>query len=55
MEFCLGMGDEPTESLWVKFSRQTNMGDIVMVVCYKLPDWGKVEETFRQLEEVSCP
>lgn len=50
------MGDELAESLWVKISRQTNMDDIVVVVCNKLPDWGKAEESFfRQLEEASCP
>jgi len=53
LEFCLGIGDEPTESLWVKISRETN---IVVIVCYKLSDWGKLEGTFfRQLEEASCP
>ena len=38
IELCLGMGDEPTESLWDRISRQTNMGNIVMAVCYRLHD-----------------
>jgi len=34
MELCQGIDDEPGESLWVRISRQTNMGDIVVGVCY---------------------
>ena len=27
---CLGMNDEPTESLWVRIKEQIGMGDIVV-------------------------
>jgi len=39
-KFCLGMDDEPAESSWVRVSRQVNIGDVVMAVCYSLPDQG---------------
>jgi len=29
LALCLGMDDEPIESLWVRVIRQTNMGDVV--------------------------
>lgn len=35
MELCLRMGDKPTESLWVRMKEPTNMGDIVVGVCYR--------------------
>lgn len=34
LAFCLGMGDEPTETLRVRIKEQTNMGDVVVAVCY---------------------
>ena len=27
LELCLGLNDEPTESLWVRISRQSDVGD----------------------------
>lgn len=38
MELCLGKGDEMAGSLWVRTSEQTNIGDIVVDVCYRPPD-----------------
>lgn len=36
-DFCLGMDDEPTETLWVRRKEQTSIGDIVDI-CYRPPD-----------------
>ena len=41
LEFCLGMDDEPTESLCIRIKEQTNTGDIVVAVCCRLPDQQK--------------
>lgn len=38
MELCLGKGEEPTESLWVRIKEQTTVGDIVVGFCYSPPD-----------------
>lgn len=38
MELCLGTGEKPFESLWVKIGEQTNMGDFTASICYRLPD-----------------
>ncbi|GAB0209103.1 mitochondrial enolase superfamily member 1 [Grus japonensis] len=38
MEFCLGMDDEPTESLWIRIKERTVKDDIVVGVCYRPPD-----------------
>ena len=56
MELCLGMDDEPAESLWVRSSGKTNMGDTVTDVCYRPPELKKAVDDafFRQLEEASC-
>lgn len=35
VELCLGMDSEPDGRLWVRISRQTNTGDIVVSVCYR--------------------
>ena len=35
MGLCLGIDDKPVKSLWVR--RQTNIGDVVVGVCYRLP------------------
>lgn len=43
MELCLGMGDKPAETLWVRVSRRTNMGNIVVGGCYILSDWKEVD------------
>ena len=49
------MGDEPTESLWVRIKEQNNIGDIVVGVCYRPPDQEEqVDEAFyRELEVAS--
>ena len=46
------MDEEPAESLWVRISRQADMGDVASV-CRRRPDQEEVvaEATFRQLEE----
>ena len=38
MELCLGMGEEPTESLWVRIEGRAGTGDITVGVCYRPPD-----------------
>lgn len=54
MELCLGMDNEPAESLWVKVKGHTNMIDIVVNVCHSPPDMEEVAEAFfRHLEEAS--
>lgn len=42
------MDDEPAESLWVSITEQTNMGDILVAVCYR---WYEQEE---QTDEAFC-
>ncbi|GAB0204868.1 mitochondrial enolase superfamily member 1 [Grus japonensis] len=38
MEFCLGMDEEPTESLWVRIKGRAGTGDTIVGVCYRPPD-----------------
>jgi len=46
MELCLGTGDEPAHHhvlhasmcSWMRLKGQTNVGDIGVGVCYRLPD-----------------
>ncbi|PKU27748.1 dtw domain-containing protein 2 [Limosa lapponica baueri] len=38
MEICLGMIEEPTESLWVRIKGRARTVDITVRVCYRLPD-----------------
>ena len=38
VEICLGMDDEQAESLSVKIRGQTSLGDIVVPICFRLPD-----------------
>lgn len=38
MKLYLGMDDEMIETLWVSVKEQASMGDIVVGVCYRLPD-----------------
>ncbi|PKU27961.1 hypothetical protein llap_21735 [Limosa lapponica baueri] len=38
MELCLGMDEEPTESLWVKIKQRAGTGDVTAGVCYRPPD-----------------
>lgn len=41
------MGEEPAESLWMRIKEQNSMGDIVVGVCYRLPDQeGEADEAF---------
>lgn len=44
-ELHLGMNSESAENLWVRISRQTNMGSIVVGVCYRPPAQEQVDET----------
>lgn len=55
MELWLGIDDEPTETLWVSSKKKTGKGDIVVGICYRLPDQEEqVDETlYRQPEVVS--
>ena len=54
MELCLGMDDEPPESLWARIRVQTNLNAVVGV-CYKLRGQKEVYEAiFRRVEEDSC-
>lgn len=53
-ELCLGMGQEPAESLWIRFSAQTNIGAVVVSICYRSPDQDEIDEAFfKQSEEAS--
>lgn len=55
MELCLGSHEEPAESLWVRITGKTSMGDNVVSVCYRSHEKEEVAETFfRQLEEAAC-
>ena len=38
MELCLGMDEEPTESLWVRIKGRAGTRDIIVGVCYRPPD-----------------
>ncbi|KAM9590815.1 uncharacterized protein ACIBXB_005869 [Morphnus guianensis] len=38
MELCLGMDEEPTESLWVRIKGRAGTGDIIVGVCYRPPN-----------------
>jgi len=38
MELCLGLDEEPTESLWVKIKSRAGTGDITVGVCYRPHD-----------------
>ena len=35
MELCLGMDEEPTESLWVRIKGRAGTGYIIVGVCYR--------------------
>lgn len=35
MKLCLGMGEEPEESLWIWISGQNNMANVLMAICYR--------------------
>lgn len=38
MELWLGIDEELTETLWVSSKEKTGKGDIVVGICYRLPD-----------------
>lgn len=46
MELCQGMDDEPAEGLWVRIKKETSMGNMVVVICYRPPDQEEVDEVF---------
>lgn len=49
-EHSLGVDDESIEILGVKIRGQTKFRNVVLNVCYKLPDQNEVDETvFRYL------
>ncbi|GAB0205257.1 hypothetical protein GRJ2_002991300 [Grus japonensis] len=56
MELCLGMDEEPTESLWVRIKGSAGTGDIIVGVCYRPPDQeDRADEAFcRQIGAASC-
>ncbi|GAB0204837.1 hypothetical protein GRJ2_002949300 [Grus japonensis] len=56
MEFCLGMDEEPTESLWVRIKGRAGTGDTIVGVCYRPPDQqDQVDEAIcRQIGAASC-
>ena len=52
IELCLGMDDEPSESLWVSTKEKTGKGDVVVGVCYKPPDQEEpADETLYRRQE----
>ena len=38
LELCLGMDEEPIESLWFRIKERTDKGDIIVGVCCRPPD-----------------
>ncbi|KAJ7423397.1 hypothetical protein WISP_33945 [Willisornis vidua] len=38
MELCLGMGEDPNESLRFRITRRTGAGDVTVGVCYRPPE-----------------
>lgn len=46
--------DEPSESLWVGNSGQTNMDYAMVGVCYQCPCKEEVHEAFFTVEEEAC-
>ncbi|KAM9653655.1 uncharacterized protein ACIBXB_010484 [Morphnus guianensis] len=55
MELCLGLDEEPTESLWVRIKGRARAGDIIVGVCYRSPDQedGSDEALYRQIGAAS--
>jgi len=55
MELCLGMDEEPTESLWFKIKGRAGTGDITVGVCYRAPDQDEQEDEalYKQTGEAS--
>jgi len=56
MELCLGMDEEPTESLWVRNKGSAGTGDVIVGVCYRPPNQedGADEALYRQIGATSC-
>ncbi|GAB0205858.1 hypothetical protein GRJ2_003051400 [Grus japonensis] len=56
MELCLGMDEEPTESLWVRIKGRAGTGDTIVGVCYGPPDQeDRMDEAlYRQMGAASC-
>lgn len=52
VEIYCGTGEEPAGSLWIRVSRQTNVGHVVCI-CYKPPGQEEGEVSFRYLEGAS--
>ncbi|KAK4829693.1 hypothetical protein QYF61_006068 [Mycteria americana] len=42
------MDDEPIESLWVRIKRQTNLGNVVVGVCYRTPYQEEVDDNWKK-------
>lgn len=53
MGLCLEAGDESAEGCLVKIRGQTNVDDVMVGVCYRLPDQDIDEAFLRQLEGTS--
>jgi len=55
MEVCLGIGNEPTESLQVRTKEMTGMGNIMVGAGYRPPDQKEEvdEALYTQLEAAS--
>ena len=55
MELCLGMDEEPTESLWVRIKGRAGTGVFIVEVCYRPPDQeDRADEAiYRQIGAVS--
>ena len=53
---CLGMDEEPTESLWVRIKGRAGTSDIIVGVCYRPPNQeDQADETlYRQIGAASC-
>ncbi|GAB0204729.1 hypothetical protein GRJ2_002938500 [Grus japonensis] len=56
MEFCLGMDEELTESLWVRIKGRAGTGDTIVGVCYRPPDQDDRagEALYKQIGAASC-
>lgn len=48
MELFLGVDDEPIESLWIRIKRQTNLGNVVVDVSYRLPHHEEVDDNWKK-------
>lgn len=46
MEFCLAMGLDPADRLWVRISEQTKVDNPVVGVCYRPHNQEEIDEAF---------